>query len=70
MARLEITTQNLMEIVFLPLIFISIFIGGVYMFLELELYNYFLFLGWCLVSGGITLLIVPIYSIRAYNKRE
>jgi hypothetical protein len=54
----EISKQNLIEIIAFPLIFIMLFILGIYLFVYLELLDYVLYTSWCLISGVIVVAII------------
>ncbi len=66
----EITKQNIIEILLLPLIFIVIFIAGITIFITFDLDNYMFFAGWCFASAGILMVIVVIYSYFYLKSRE
>jgi hypothetical protein len=58
----EIHKKNLIEIIILPLIFISIFIAGTIILTMFNILNYMIYAGWCLISGIMLMIIVWVYS--------
>ncbi len=58
----KITNQNIVEILIIPLIFVSIFGLGLMLLVLLDVENYLVYTGWCLLSGVIVIALVGAYT--------
>jgi hypothetical protein len=58
----EISKQNIIEILILPLVFIMIFIAGIFLLVFLEIFDYVVYTSWCLFSGIIVIAIIAYFT--------
>ena len=58
----KIKRNNLLEIILIPLIFLAILGSGLGMFFYFEVYNYFIYTTWCIISGMILLGLIIFYT--------
>jgi hypothetical protein len=60
----KISKQNIIEILLLPIIFVIIFLAGVFALVQLNINNYLAYASWCLITGIIVILIVGFITYR------
>ena len=64
----EISSENIKDILFLPLVFILIFIIGSTIFLVLNITHYYVFATWCFSAAAVVIGLVLLLSYRKVKK--
>ena len=58
----EVTRQNLIEIILLPIVFVLVFISGTFGLIYLHVNNYLAYLTWCAISFVVVIAIIISYT--------
>lgn len=70
MFKRKITKQHLIEILILPIIFVLILMVGIYLLLSLNINDYFVFTGWCIIATIIVIIIIAGYTFIFIKKDD